>query len=96
MQIIKDEMESTVKVIESMIKRIDNNENKNKAIGEQIMLILLAKTNISTLKNPVKCFKKIVAKFVQKKESSHVLKYCRLVGLKPNVNTHCIAEKGKK
>lgn len=87
-------MESIIKTIQSIYnKKTDNDENKNKAIGEQIMLILLAETNIDTLRNPVKCFNKIVAKFVQKKELSHVLKYCRLVGLKPNANKYSVTKK---
>lgn len=77
-------MESIIQSIQSMINKSNNDDNHNKAIGEQVMLILLAETNIDTLRNPVKCFKKIVAKIMQKKELSHILKYCKLVGLKTN------------
>lgn len=76
-------MENIIKSIQSIINQSNNDDNHNKVIGAQVMLILLTETNMDTLRNPVKCFKKIVLKIVQKKELSHVLKYCRLVGLKP-------------
>lgn len=86
---LSGEMESIIKTIQSHANKTNNNESNNKAIGEQIMLILLTETNIETLRNPVKCFKKIVAKIVQKRELSHILKYCKLVGLKPVKGSSC-------
>lgn len=52
--------------------------------GEKIMLILLIKTNFKYLKNPIKCFRKIIYKFSQNKNIEQVSKYCKLVGLKRN------------
>ena len=76
-------MKDIIKTVENLM---DGYERKNDAesyiVGEQIMLILYPKTNLHTLKNPIKCFKKIISKIAQKKDTQQVLKYCKLVGLK--------------
>jgi len=59
-----------------------NNDELNFIIGENIMKLLLLKTNLIELKNPEKCFRKIISKLYQGKNCYQVLKYCKLVGLK--------------
>lgn len=60
-----------IKVLLEIKTIIDESNTDNYSLnfsnGERIMLILLTKTNFQNLKNPAKCFRKIVAKFSQKK-----------------------------
>ncbi len=74
------------KIINNIEKILDGCEKKTEAelflIGELIMYILLTETNLDTLRNPIKRYKKLLSKLTMKKNTNQVLKYCKQTGLK--------------
>lgn len=72
--------------IQKMILESEKQTDKqNYMVGQEIMKLLITKTNFQNLKNPIGSYRKLLAKFFQRKNLDQIYKYCRQVGLHKNL-----------
>lgn len=70
--------------IQNELKKSNNDSLHNEQIGRNITIILINNTNLTELKNPINCIRKIISMFMQSKNVDQVFRFTRLVGLKIN------------